>query len=134
MAWYDTAASWFRGPRNNGTAFSATLPTPEATTNLAAPTLADEFVLLRQYQRKQQLASMRGRASTFLTGPRGIGAGLPTSEIAMALLRAQIAEPEQPYTVDTTTDAVAAAFERRTGPSAPSAETAWRRPTYRRAG
>jgi hypothetical protein len=56
------------------------------------PTLTDEVVLRRQLERKQKLAAMRGRASTFLTGPRGVGLGLPSSDIASAFLKAKLAE------------------------------------------
>lgn len=56
------------------------------------PDITDERVLLRQYARKRQLAGMRGRTSTFLTGPRGLGAGLPTSDMAQAFLLADIGE------------------------------------------
>ena len=70
---------------------------------LVAPSLSDEVVLQRQLERKQRLASLRGRASTFLTGPRGVGLGLPTSDIAMAFLRSAIdAEPQYGLTSDTT--------------------------------
>jgi hypothetical protein len=70
------------------------------------PTLTDEMTLLRQFQRKQQLASMRGRASTFLTGPRGIGRGLPSSDIATAFALAALNDPE--YETTTGPEAIAA--------------------------
>lgn len=65
------------------------------------PDITDERVLLTQYARKRQLAAMRGRTSTFLTGPRGIGPGLPTSDMARAFLLADIEGPGQPPAVGT---------------------------------
>lgn len=67
-----------------GTAFGLGLP--------AQPTLSDELVLMRSFERKQRLRAMQGRSAAFLTGPRGVGAGLPSSEIAMAFLRAGLDE------------------------------------------
>lgn len=58
------------------------------------PQLTDEITLLRGLQRKQQLAAMKGRASTFLTGPRGTGLGLPSSDIAQAFIRAALDDRE----------------------------------------
>ena len=57
------------------------------------PILADEAVIRAQYLRKQKLAAMKGRASTFLTGPRGVGLGMPGSDVAMAFLRASLEDP-----------------------------------------
>lgn len=62
----------------------------------ALPDITDEAVILAQYRRKRQLASMRGRSATFLTGPRGLGG--PSSEIATSFLRAAL-EPPAPWPV-----------------------------------
>lgn len=62
----------------------------------ALPDITDEAVILSQYRRKRQLASMRGRSATFLTGPRGLGG--PSSEIATSFLRAAL-EPPAPWPV-----------------------------------
>ncbi len=124
MANLSDPRTWFGG---GGTITSIERPGTVTPPTLAAPpNLADEFLLGRMYARKQQLASLRGRASTFLTGPRGIGAGLPTSDIALAFLRAGLEEPPAPYTTSTTTDEVRAAFERR-AEALPSLSPSWRR-------
>lgn len=60
------------------------LPSPPA----GLPTLTDEVVIKRQLERKQRLATMQGRGSTFLTGPAGIYG--PPSEIARAFLLAKM--------------------------------------------
>src|SRR5512142_3459371 len=58
----------------------------------AAPDIFDEAVLRRQYQRKQELAALRGQQGTFLTGPRGLGG--PSSDIAHAFLMAKMQDLE----------------------------------------
>ena len=56
-----------------------------------APTLTDEVVIAAELRRKRQLAAMAGRASTFLSGPRGLGG--PSSELAETFLRARAEAP-----------------------------------------
>jgi hypothetical protein len=125
VATYDPVAGQWRMEGNTGPgtirgAVQRAIAPPGSSPRLDVPTITDEAVLVRQLERKQRLASLRGRASTFLTGPRGIGAGLPTSDIALAFLRAGLEEPG-PY--PTTSGSVAGAeeaFEEREAPPTPS--------------
>lgn len=111
MAYYDPKSGQWKydeEPRGvRGLASRAGLPVGPLP---PSPTLTDELVIQRQLQRKQQLASLRGRSSTFLTGPRGVGLGLPTSEMATAFLMARI---------DDEPDVAAPAPEAPASPSAP---------------
>lgn len=69
------------------------------------PDITDEAIIRKQLETKQRLSAMQGRAGTFLTGPIGLGG--PSSEMALAFLRAKLDEnpfgnlPTTNYTTET---------------------------------
>jgi len=101
MSFFSDFLRQLEGHSTTGDPSTAMFPEEVAARRaLAIPSITDSVILARQFERKQQLAALKGRMSTFLTGPRGIGAGLPTSDMASAFLQASIREPQPTVTPD----------------------------------
>ncbi len=97
MSWYDPTTQRWRDDPSGNSVFSLAKSIWEMQRKSGlppTPDITDTAVIMAQLEKKRQLAALRGRASTFLTGPRGVGPGLPTSEIAQSFLQSAI---EQRY-------------------------------------